>query len=137
VTAPDREPTTADLAEAASYHDIDDESDRGVNDDAGAETMVDTDADEQGLEPLLGVDDGDELRGRWHRLQAAFVDDPRRTVTEADQLVAEVMGRLAQMFADERQGLEEQWSRGQDASTEDLRVALQRYRSFFERLLAA
>ena len=55
----------------------------------------------------------------------------------ADQLVAEIMQRLAESFARERSDLEQQWDRGEDVSTEDLRVALQRYRSFFQRLLAA
>ena len=54
----------------------------------------------------------------------------------ADGLVAEMMQRLAKVFADERSKLEEQWSRGDDISTEDLRVALRRYRSFMDRLLS-
>jgi len=63
------------------------------------------------------------------------VDEPRQTVAEADKLVAVVMQRLAEGFANERSGLEKQWDRGDNVSTEDLRVALQRYRSFFDRLL--
>jgi hypothetical protein len=63
------------------------------------------------------------------------VDEPRRTVEQADELVAEVMKRLAEGFAAERERLEQQWGRGEDVSTEDLRLALQRYRSFFQRLL--
>jgi hypothetical protein len=63
------------------------------------------------------------------------VDEPRQTVAEADKLVASVMQRLAEGFANERSGLEKQWDRGDNVSTEDLRVALQRYRSFFDRLL--
>jgi hypothetical protein len=69
--------------------------------------------------------------------QTSFVDEPRRTVEEGDTLVAELMQRLANSFAEERQSLETQWDRGDDVSTEDLRVALQRYRSFFDRLLSA
>jgi hypothetical protein len=64
------------------------------------------------------------------------VDEPRRTVEQADELVAQVMQRLAESFASERERLEGQWGRGEDVSTEDLRVALQRYRSFFQRLLS-
>ena len=86
--------------------------------------------------PLFPESEAQTFRGRWEKLQASFVDDPRTTVQEADGLVAEVMQRLAQTFADERRGLEGQWERGSDVSTEDLRVALQRYRSFFGRLLA-
>jgi hypothetical protein len=76
-------------------------------------------------------------QSRWETIQTNFVDDPRRTVEEADELVAEVMRQLAESFAAERERLESQWGRGEDVSTEDLRVALQRYRSFFQRLLAA
>ena len=73
----------------------------------------------------------------WETIQTGFVDEPRQTVEQADELVAEVMKRLAEGFAGERERLEQQWGRGEDVSTEDLRVALQRYRSFFQRLLAA
>jgi hypothetical protein len=80
--------------------------------------------------------DAGELRERWTDVQAGFVDEPKSAVEQADALVAEVMKRLADSFATERQALEQQWSRGDDASTEDLRVALRRYRSFFDRLLS-
>jgi hypothetical protein len=91
-----------------------------------------------GDEPaLLGADEGAQLVTRWEAVQVTFVDDPRRAVEEADGLVAHVMQQLADGFARERETLEGQWSRGEDVSTEDLRVALQRYRSFFQRLLSA
>ena len=38
--------------------------------------------------------------------KTGFVDEPRRTVEEADKLVAAVMQRLADGFANERSGLE-------------------------------
>jgi hypothetical protein len=76
-----------------------------------------------------------DLRSQWSRLQTGFVDEPRRMVEDADKLVASVIQRLAEGFANERSGLERQWDRGDNVSTEDLRVALQRYRSFFDRLL--
>lgn len=75
------------------------------------------------------------LRERWTDVQSAFVDEPRAAVERADSLVAEVMKRLAEGFAKERSALEHQWDRGDNVTTEDLRVALQRYRSFFDRLL--
>lgn len=78
-----------------------------------------------------------ELRGRWSDIQTGFVDEPRHAVEEADALVADLMRRLAESFSHERQNLEGQWDRGDQVSTEDLRVALQRYRGFFDRLLAA
>jgi len=86
--------------------------------------------------PLLGADETPALRSRWDAIQTGFVDEPRGAVEQADSLVAEVMQRLAETFANERAKLEEQWSRGDDVSTEDLRIALQRYRSFFDRLLS-
>jgi hypothetical protein len=87
--------------------------------------------------PLLAQADETDLRGRWEEIQTRFVDDPRRAVEDADALVAGVMKNLAEGFAQAREQLEGQWSRGEDVSTEDLRVALQRYRSFFQRLLSA
>ena len=85
---------------------------------------------------LLQTDEIDELRSRWSAIQIEFVDEPRASVEQADALVAEVMKRIAQMFAEKRATLDEQWANHDDVSTEDLRVALQRYRSFFHRLLA-
>jgi hypothetical protein len=76
------------------------------------------------------------FRSRWHQVQGTFVDEPRQAVEQADQLVASVVKRLAEVFADERNRMEHEWSQGQDVSTEDLRQALRRYRSFFDRLLS-
>lgn len=86
--------------------------------------------------PLFPENDSANFRNRWTEIQAAFVDEPRRAVERADALVAEVIKRLASSFADERSKLEGQWGRGDNVSTEDLRVALQRYRAFFDRLLS-
>jgi hypothetical protein len=76
-----------------------------------------------------------EFRNRWSNIQTGFVDEPRKAVEDADNLVASLMKKLAEGFANERANLEKQWDRGDSISTEDLRVALQRYRSFFDRLL--
>lgn len=84
---------------------------------------------------LFADDDRTGLRARWDALQASFVDNPKQCVQEADGLVEEVVQRLTASFAHARSRLDEQWSQGQDASTEDLRIALQRYRDFFQRLL--
>jgi hypothetical protein len=86
--------------------------------------------------PLLAKEETEELRNRWSTIQAGFVDEPRNAVQEADKLVARAVQRLAEVFADERSKMEHQWSRGDQVSTEDLRVCLQRYRSFFTRLLS-
>jgi hypothetical protein len=86
---------------------------------------------------LFSESDVNELRTHWSDVQIGFVDEPRTAVEKADKLVATVMQRLAEGFANERATLEQQWARGADVSTEDLRVALQRYRSFFDRLLSA
>jgi hypothetical protein len=86
--------------------------------------------------PLLASSDAEGFRARWTDVQTGFVDSPRQAVERADALVAEVMQHLAKTFADERSGLERQWDRGGEVSTDDLRSAFQRYRSFFERLLS-
>ena len=86
--------------------------------------------------PLFSQEEAGTLRARWDAIQVGFVDEPRRAVEEADSLVATAMKRLAEQFSEERSRLEGQWDRGGDVSTEDLRVALRRYRSFFGRLLA-
>ena len=93
------------------------------------------DADERA--PLLPGEEAEGFRRRWEDLQAGFVDEPRQKVEEADELVGELMQRLTAGFSDERSSLEAQWDSGEDVSTEDLRVALKRYRSFFNRLLSA
>jgi hypothetical protein len=87
-------------------------------------------------ESLFGGIDMSGLRSRWDDVQAAFVDDPRECVQKADRLVSDVVEQLTTGFAEARSRLEEQWSRGQEASTEDLRQALKRYREFFQRLLS-
>lgn len=76
-----------------------------------------------------------DFRTRWNDIQAAFVDSPRSAVERADTLVAETMTRMAESFSAERANLESQWDRGDNVTTEDLRIALQRYRAFFDRLL--
>jgi hypothetical protein len=84
---------------------------------------------------LFSTADVGDLRQRWSSVQTGFVDEPRWAVQEADKLVATVVERLTEGFANERSSLEKQWDRGEDVSTEDLRLALQRYRAFFDRLL--
>jgi hypothetical protein len=85
--------------------------------------------------PLFSEAEMSEFRSQWIKIQSCFVDEPRGTVKDADKLVAAVMQRLAEGFANERSGLEKQWDRGDNVSTEDLRIALRHYRFFFDRLL--
>jgi hypothetical protein len=87
-------------------------------------------------ETLFASDDVADLRERWAGVQAAFVDNPKECVQKADHLVSDLVEQLTAGFAQARSHLEEQWSRGQEASTEDLRMALMHYREFFDRLLA-
>ncbi|HXO80047.1 MAG TPA: hypothetical protein VN856_09195 [Mycobacterium sp.] len=87
-------------------------------------------------EELFAGDDVADLRSRWAGVQAAFVDNPKECVQKADHLVSDLVEHLTTGFAQARSRLEEQWSQGQEASTEDLRVALMHYREFFDRLLA-
>lgn len=101
-----------------------------ANDSRVAESRV------RGSTPLFPSAELEGLRARWKEIQTAFVDEPRQAVEQADGLVASAMKRLAEVFAEERSGLEQQWDRGDNVSTEALRVALQRYRAFFDRLLS-
>ena len=87
-------------------------------------------------EPIFAGTETAGYRTQWDAIQTGFVDEPRRAVEEADALVTLVTKRLAEVFAEERAGLEQQWGRGTEISTEDLRIALRKYRSFFERLLS-
>jgi hypothetical protein len=111
----------------AEERELDEELHEGVRDGTEPEER----------RPLLGDDATSDVGSRWERIQGSFVDEPRRAVEEADALVAELMQQLADSFAKERERLEGQWARGDEVSTEDLRIALQRYRSFFDRLLSA
>lgn len=86
--------------------------------------------------PIFADGETDGYRTRWDAIQTGFVDEPRKAVHEADALVAVVIKRLSDVFAEEHNSLENQWGKGDQVSTEDLRLALRKYRSFFERLLA-
>jgi len=84
---------------------------------------------------LLDHEESEHLRTRWNEIQGKFVDEPRSAVQQADALVSEVIGKITQIFASEHNSLEGQWKQDIDVSTEDLRKALQQYRSFFNRLV--
>ena len=86
--------------------------------------------------PLFSGEECQSLRSRWESLQVGFVDEPRQSVEHADQLVNEAINGLVRGFSSQRERLEQQWHRDQAVSTEDLRLAFRRYRSFFERLVS-
>ena len=94
------------------------------------------DAELQTRTGIFEEDEAQRFRSRWTEIQGDFVDDPRRAVREADALVADAMKRLTEVFANERRELEQQWGRGDNVTTEDLRLALRRYHAFFDRLLS-
>lgn len=102
--------------------------------------MPGTPRPEHATEPVAGDvllgRDATGLRQEWESIQAGFVDEPRQAVERADQLVSRAAQRIAAGFAQERERLEQHWTRGEDVSTEDLRLALRRYRAFFDRLLS-
>ncbi len=125
-------------AEERAFEDTNDESDGQRNVEAGQEIRrVETTGSQDDTRSPLPSGDIDAFRVRWEAIQAEFVDEPRRSVKAADKLVTDLMEQLSSSFSEARMDLERQWDRGDDVSTEDLRVTLQRYRSFFERLLAA
>ena len=127
--------TTAAIAEAAAPEEGRPLETRTFADKGSAEADAGR-QDADATAPLFPGDEAKDLRARWDTIQAGFVDEPRRVVEQADELVATTMKRLAEIFAAEREKLEQQWARGDDVSTEDLRLALRRYRSFFGRLLS-
>jgi len=126
-------------------HAFDDRAfdDRAFDDRAFDDRPDDDRADDRMDEPdttdaqLFEDTDAQSFRDRWQQVQSRFVDDPRGAVADADALVSDVTQTLTSRFADQRSGLERQWSEGEDVQTEDLRQTMQRYRTLFERLLAA
>jgi hypothetical protein len=104
--------------------------------DAIAQSVPPSNAVPAGRAPLFVDNELSDFRRRWQDVQGSFVDDPRSAVHRADELVGSVMNRLTEVFTREREKMEHEWDRGEDVSTEDLRIAIQRYRSFFDRLLS-
>ena len=121
---------TADLARAAEPQDA-----------RAREPVQEQIAQREGMpsEPLAALFQGqaaDEFRRRWDAIQIGFVDDPRAAVRNADELVAAVLRSLAESFAEQRSGIEAGLGGQEQGNTENMRIALQRYRSFFQRLLS-
>lgn len=136
----ERELSTRDLAESQESDETASDQDAARAEDSPSmreQSEVEAQGDASDRDSLLPDEQSERFTERWQEIQAAFVDEPRESVANADALVADLMQRLAASFSDERERLEGQWDRGDDVSTEDLRVALTRYRSFFDRLLSA
>jgi hypothetical protein len=100
-----------------------------------SENRAPADVVDDQLEPLFVDEAAKKFRSRWLVIQSKFVDDPRDSVKQADDLVADILKNVTMTFADRRISLEKQWNSGDNVSTEDMRQALKRYRAFFERLL--
>jgi hypothetical protein len=114
---------------------VDDESSMTHGDQSQTGNVPPTAGVEPSADEVLFANDHlSGLRSHWDDVQAAFVDDPTKCVQKADALVAEVVEQLTAGFSEARSRLGAQWARGEDASMEDLRLALRRYREFFQRL---
>jgi len=134
----ERERERVQIADDPDRPHIDDRGHLDANEMAGQRHVTDRDRDvgDDRPMPMFAGPETAGYRTQWDAIQTGFVDEPRKAVQEADALVALVMKRLSEVFTDERGTLERQWGKGDQISTEDLRVALRRYRSFFERLLS-
>jgi hypothetical protein len=120
--------------------DVIDVTEDQIQDERRAEEQVPeretpTEVINEGLEPLFEDSEAKSFRTQWLNIQSKFVDNPRDSVKQADELVSSVLKSVTMGFSDRRVSLEKQWNSGENISTEDLRVALKRYRSFFDRLL--
>ena len=124
--------TTADLAAASETAALE----RADGNYQVETRSMDAANEEERLAPLFSEDAAKDFRARWSAVQSSFVDDPKQAVRQGDELVAQVMKNLAESFSNERAKLEAQLDQTDKASTENLRLALRRYRSFFERLLS-
>jgi len=130
-----RKLSTRDMAGASDEAEKRTQSVRDGNDESSRGEKLRAGNGEE-LSPLLSPQETGDFRSRWNAIQTGFVDEPRKTVEQADELVAQIMQRLAQSFSDQRSNLETQWEHSDKVSTEELRLALRRYRSFFDRLLS-
>lgn len=123
--------TTKDLAASANRPERPTEDDMELREQRDVDdTRVANERDAE-LAPLFADETATNFRDRWSVIQQGFVDDPQKAVRQGDELVAQVIKSLAETFSKQRAALE-----GEQGSTEDLRLALRRYRSFFERLLS-
>jgi hypothetical protein len=128
--------STADLANASEARPTRDATADEMKREARTARAQERPTDDEKLAALFQPNVAEEFRARWDQVQFSFVDDPKRAVREGDELVAQVMKCLAQSFSQERTRLEQELGQNDAGSTENLRMALRRYRSFFHRLLS-
>ena len=133
------DPGTNNSVEISDYFDDDAPVDAVHIDAALVEKIVTYDApinkSSESSAALLNHEESEQFRASWSAIQGKFVDEPRSAVQQADTLVTEVIAKITEMFASEHSSLESQWNQGNEVSTEQLRQALQHYRSFFNRLI--
>lgn len=123
------------MADSTDTRQEDEQATNPRGEEAAAEQSRAAGRDDEDATQLFQPEERQDLESRWNDVQSRFVDEPRTSVEEANELVGELMERVVSGFQTQRTELEEQWDRGDDVTTEDLRVALQRYRYFFARLL--
>ncbi len=128
--------TTDELATAARRRERGTEAIAHPTEDRDREGVREPSTRDSELSPLFSNDEERDFRDRWKDIQTGFVDEPRRSVEQADELIAKLLQRLAESFSEQRSHLEQQWEKSDSASTEDLRLALRRYRSFLGRRLS-
>jgi hypothetical protein len=128
--------TTADIAAERRPRLVEQERATERNAEDEHSPTVDRDVQDEHRAALFPDNEVQDMRSRWDHIQTGFVDEPRQAVKQADELVATAIKQIAEQFAQERTQLEQQWDRGDNVSTEDLRQALRRYRAFFDRLLS-
>lgn len=128
--------TTADLAATAEAPSAQRKANQDLKEPGSEHRNANGKSEDGQLAPLFSPEVAQDFRSRWSAVQSSLVDDPRQAVRQGDELVAQVMKSLAETFSNERAKLESQLDQKDEASTENLRVALRRYRSFFERLLS-
>jgi hypothetical protein len=88
-----------------------------------------------GSKAFFSPNEADGFRARWESIQVGFVDDPRTSVQSAAQLIGDAMKRLSEEVATERRKFETSSRRENGKATEEMRLLLRRYRSFFKHLM--
>jgi hypothetical protein len=131
-------PSTAELGSSTNRPPVSIAGDRPLLEPVNIEgvTQKELSREDASLAPLFTQQAATDFRSRWDRVQRSFVDNPQEAIRAGDELVAQVISSLAETFSNQRSQLEAELKQTDQSSTESLRLALRRYRSFFERLLS-